>query len=266
MTLDLARHSACPMSQLADQPAHSYEGLSAETDLSKLLVDDDRLDAAIIDRFRDFVAQSPFPCVGAKSALAKDGAQFVVAQDIRSSGDDRRIHAALLDFAVRSKDATQFQSCVVLFRSIPRLDEIAFEQALWQRINALSDIDRALGLATDADTSRDPDDAHFALSFGGEAFFAVGLHPAASRIARRFAFPAIVLNPHAQFRALREQGRYEKMRSTILRRDEQLAGTINPMLARHGTSSEARQYSGRQVEADWQCPFDPGAQDQGNDN
>jgi len=29
------------------------------------------------------------------------------------------------------------------------------------------------------------------------------------------------------------------------------------MLAAHGEASEARQYSGRAVEADWVCPFRP---------
>ena len=38
-------------------------------------------------------------------------------------------------------------------------------------------------------------------------------------------------------------------------RDEALAGSRNPMLARHGEASEARQYSGRVVDDAWQCPF-----------
>ena len=41
----------------------------------------------------------------------------------------------------------------------------------------------------------------------------------------------------------------------ILERDRELAGDINPMLARHGESSEARQYSGRAVDDGWTCPF-----------
>ena len=38
-------------------------------------------------------------------------------------------------------------------------------------------------------------------------------------------------------------------------RDEALTGSRNPMLARHGEASEARQYSGRAVDEDWRCPF-----------
>jgi uncharacterized protein len=81
------------------------------------------------------------------------------------------------------------------------------------------------------------------------------LHPNASRPARRFSRPALVFNLHDQFERLREEGRYDRMRERIVERDLALAGSINPMLARHGEVSEARQYSGRKVEAGWRCPF-----------
>ena len=93
------------------------------------------------------------------------------------------------------------------------------------------------------------------MSFGGEAFFVVGLHPKSSRPARRFEAPAMVFNLHDQFERLREAGRYDKMRGAILDRDLKLAGSHNPMLSQHGTKSAARQYSGRAVDDGWQCPF-----------
>ena len=65
----------------------------------------------------------------------------------------------------------------------------------------------------------------------------------------------MVFNLHDQFETLREQNRYEKLRASILDRDEKLAGSINPMLARHGSISEARQYSGRVVSEEWACPY-----------
>ena len=58
-----------------------------------------------------------------------------------------------------------------------------------------------------------------------------------------------------EFETLREEGKYERMRERILERDVELAGSINPMLSRHGDASEARQYSGRVIEKGWQCPF-----------
>jgi FPC/CPF motif-containing protein YcgG len=81
------------------------------------------------------------------------------------------------------------------------------------------------------------------------------VHPGASRAARRFDCAALVFNLHSQFETLREDGRYEKLRAAITERDIAFSGTRNPMLSQHGEASEARQYSGRQVGAEWRCPF-----------
>jgi FPC/CPF motif-containing protein YcgG len=89
----------------------------------------------------------------------------------------------------------------------------------------------------------------------GEALFVIGLHPASSRVTRRFAHPTIVLNPHEQFDELRKKGRYESMKKTVRRRDKKLSGSINPMLDDYGSSSEALQYSGRRYDANWKCPL-----------
>jgi FPC/CPF motif-containing protein YcgG len=47
------------------------------------------------------------------------------------------------------------------------------------------------------------------------------------------------------------------LREAIIERDIELNGSANPMLARHGESSEALQYSGRRIEGAWRCPFEP---------
>jgi hypothetical protein len=95
----------------------------------------------------------------------------------------------------------------------------------------------------------------FSYSFGGEAFFLVGLHPKSSRKARRFHVPAIAFNLHAQFEVLREKGRYEIMKQAIRQNEIEFQGSINPMLYDHGEGLEAAQYSGRKVASNWECPF-----------
>jgi FPC/CPF motif-containing protein YcgG len=206
--------------------------------------------------FETFVRAPSFPCVGAKSALARGQMHIVVARDITSSWDDLRIHPGLFDLARRfCVDPTLFQSFVVVFEGPETLTELQFERAMWNRIQSLADKDVWHGLDYDPTVDSDPESPHFSLSFGGEAFFVVGMHPGASRPARRFHTPALVFNLHRQFEMLREEGMYEKLRDSILERDRSLAGSINPMLARHGESSEARQYSGRAVGDDWTCPF-----------
>ena len=101
----------------------------------------------------------------------------------------------------------------------------------------------------------DPRSATFSFSIGGRAWYVIGLHPAASREARRFDSVALVFNPHTQFERLRASGRYELVKRSIRERDVALQGSVNPTLADHGERSEARQYSGRNVPSDWQCPF-----------
>ena len=205
------------------------------------------------------VEDAGFPCVGAKAALAKGTLNVLACNRIDSAWDDLRIHDGLVRFAQDYKEEPSlFRSFAVVFDGPADLTEEAFEAALWARVQSLSDKDRWRGQDYDARVSHDPDDPHFSLSFGGEAFFVVGLHPNASRPARRFARPTLVFNLHDQFETLRAQGKYETMREKILVRDEALAGSRNPMLARHGQSSEARQYSGRVVDAEWRCPFSYG--------
>ena len=217
---------------------------------------DDNRDDPLAHRFRTFITDRTFPCVGAKAALQRDGMRFIVARDFRSAWDDLRILPALLGLAKSYRtEPEMFQSLVVLFEAGAPDDERSFEQGLWSRLQSLSDKDEWLGQRADPRVAHDPEDPHFAMSFGGEAFFVVGLHPRASRPARRFSTPAMVFNLHDQFTTLRAEGRYDKLRASILDRDLAVAGSSNPMLSEHGDVSAARQYSGRAVEEGWRCPF-----------
>lgn len=217
---------------------------------------DPKIHSSFFHQFQTFIGAPDFPCVGAKSALANDMLHVVEARSLASGWNDLEIHRGLTNWARAYKaDPTGLRSFVVIFDGPDDLDEAAFEQSLWDRIQSLADKDAWKGLPYDPRVCPDPDNPHFSLSFGGEAFFVIGLHPQASRPARRFHKPALVFNLHDQFERLRAEGRYERMRERILARDEELAGSINPMLARHGEASEAAQYSGRLVGEDWKCPF-----------
>jgi len=206
--------------------------------------------------FREFIRSSDFPCVGAKSALAQDALTICHAGDIDRSANDIDIHQALLHFSGSlDQESPIVRSFVVIFDGPGDLDEESFEKALWNRLQCLHNLDVMAGAEWNGEVDPDPDSPHFSLSIGGEPFFVIGLHPNASRPARRFGKPALVFNSHNQFEKLRADGRFEKMKSIIRARDEELAGEVNPMLADYGEASEARQYSGRLVEEGWRCPF-----------
>jgi FPC/CPF motif-containing protein YcgG len=192
--------------------------------------------------------------VGAKSAAAQEGIEFFEAGDLRRPRDDAALLARLQLFAARKADDTLFVSLMAIFPETPKLSEEEFEDALWQRLQALHELD-ARNFRWDPSVSADPADPAFSMSFGGRAYYVVGLHPAANRRARRFPFAALVFNLHSQFETLREDGRYDKMREAITERDIAYSGSRNPMLKVHGEASEARQYSGRLVGSEWRCPF-----------
>ncbi|ESQ78742.1 guanitoxin biosynthesis heme-dependent pre-guanitoxin N-hydroxylase GntA [Asticcacaulis sp. YBE204] len=201
-----------------------------------------------------FVLDSAFPCVGARSAAAKDQIEVMEAGSIACPRHDKAIVQALQRFAAQTPRDKMFVSFAIIFDDLSTPDEVWFEEKLWQRLQAFHDLD-AVEHDWDSSVSSDPEDAAFSLSLGGKAFYVVGLHPAASRPGRRFSRPALVFNLHNQFENLRASGTYEKFRQTILARDLRSNGSVNPMLTQHGESSEAIQYSGRQVSGEWKCPF-----------
>ncbi|WP_201467635.1 guanitoxin biosynthesis heme-dependent pre-guanitoxin N-hydroxylase GntA [Janibacter melonis] len=200
------------------------------------------------------IAHPEYPCLGARSVFRRDDATVVVLDDMSSPHDLHELARALAEYGRSADPAGPFVSFVAVFRGPAVEDERHFEQMLWQVLQTLHDEDE-VPWASGVD--QEPDQAHFAFSQAGVAYFIVGLHPQASRVARRAPLPMLVFNLHEQFETLRSQGSYERMRDTIRRRDTAVQGTTNPMVADHGSSSEARQYSGRRVDDDWHAPFTP---------
>lgn len=207
--------------------------------------------------FVDFLSSADFPCVGAKSALALDKLIIREARALDDARDDLEIRDWIESFGEGlDPDSADVGSLAILFHAPQDLSEPDFEKAMWDRLQCLHNLDVAAGIAWREDVDRDPEDAHFSMCIAGRPYFVVGLHPFASRPARRFSHPVLVFNSHDQFEALRAQGRFEIMKNVIRARERALAGSINPMLDDFGRSSEARQYSGRRHGADWRCPFE----------
>ena len=204
-------------------------------------------------QFNDFILSRQYPCLGAKSALHNNAYHLAHYETLGTSASAHRIGADLLTFINdQGTMAGHFATFVATFAHPVTLSEEAFETLLWQQLTALHAIDRHPWALS---ASRNPNDSDFGFSFGGKAFFIVGLHARSSRLARRFEYPTLVFNLHHQFEQLRATNKFKKMQQVIRARDHAWQGSNNAMLADFGTASEARQYSGRAVPADWQCPF-----------
>ena len=199
----------------------------------------------------EFVDHPGFPCVGAKAAFHRRNATVRLYDTLGTPPAADALGGDLADFVAAVRPDQRFVSFVAMFRGPDIADERHFERLLWQQLFLLAERDTE---PWSNEVSANPRDDHFGFSFAGSALFVVGLHPRASRDARRAGSPMLVFNPHRQFERLRDEDRYTRMRDVIRRRDEKLQGTINPMVGDFGRTSEARQHSGRRVEPDWQAP------------
>jgi hypothetical protein len=210
----------------------------------------------VTEAFTEKILDKLFPCVAAKDALNKDNIKILTAGHLACPVDDENILNFIYDFTKMFRQSEKgFFSAIILFPMTEQLSEKQFEVLLFQRLKALRTLD-AKAFVYDDRVNEDPMSEDFSFSLMEEAFFIIGLHPNSSRPGRQFPTPAIVFNPHIQFEDLRSNGRYQKMRTIIRKRDLEYSGSVNPMLTDFGTQSEIFQYSGRDYSTDEKCPFD----------
>lgn len=207
------------------------------------------------DQLKSVIQSPSYPCVGAKSALERGTYRISLYPAIGSLDATKLLHRDLERFVKeRPSMKAPYRTFIALFDGPYFPSEMEFEGALWRQLQNLHDFDSPL-YQWDQSVSSDPDDPNFSFSVAGTAFFIVGLHPASSRIARKFSIPTLVFNAHDQFESLRTMNLFDKLKAAIRNRDKGLQGQVNPNLIDFGDASEARQYSGVKHSGFWKCPF-----------
>lgn len=206
----------------------------------------------------DMVGKADFPCMMAQAVFGHGHAHAIAAGSLENI-DAENITLTLAGFDKALQEIQRagrgYHSIVLEFTDSAIHCEHQFEAAMWRYLQVLHTHD-ARSYSWDERVSSNPQDANFSFSLRGKAFYIIGMHPASSRKARRAPYPTLVFNLHEQFEALRIKGTYHKVRDKIRLRDEAYSGSINPVLQDFGATSEARQYSGRNVPSkEWQCPF-----------
>lgn len=206
-------------------------------------------------QLRAMITNPHYPCAGAKASFNNQTYRLGFYPEL---GGDQETLGLFFDLEIFAKERTlqafQFMTFIALFEGPIISTEKQFEALLWLQLQKLHAIDASI-YTWDPKTSDVPDDGGFSFSIAGKSYFVVGLHPASSRLARRFSVPTLVFNPHDQFEALRAKGTFSKMKAVNRSRDLALQGSINPNLADFSTLSEARQYSGKPTADHWICPF-----------
>jgi len=207
----------------------------------------------IKSQFEDFVINKNHPCVMAQTVFSMDKVDFHVYENLGSKNTATKILKDLKQYISEYDfESKEFFTFLAVFKGRKEFTEKQFEDLLWSQLSLLHEVDTD---EWDHAVSSDPENKDFSFSLGGKAFYMVGLHPNSSRMARQAPYPAIAFNLHWQFEKLREMGTYEVVRDKIRERDKELQGNINPILEDFGENSEARQYSGRNVGKEWNCPF-----------
>ncbi len=210
---------------------------------------------SIINEYVDFISNKNFPCIGAKASLAKNQAQCMVAGNMACPASDVAIKDFLYHFTDSYRNTGQlFYSAAVIFTGPQNISEDIFETLLWQRLQALTELD-ATRFGYDKRVSADPASAAFSFSLKEEAYFILGLHPASSRASRQFKYPALIFNPHDQFEQLKQTNKYDMIKQAVRKRDIQFSGSVNPMLSDHGKSPEILQYTGKNYGSKFTCPL-----------
>ena len=204
---------------------------------------------------QNFIVGQKHPCLGAHSAVRGQAVRFgyypQLASKEATAGLSHDLYTYLQDRESINKPLASFMA---VFDGPENLSELEFETLLWNQLKALKKVSDP-HFEPDPKVSSNPEHGDFSYSFAGKAFYIVGMHPNSSRMARQFNKPMLIFNLHSQFEWLRQRQSYEKLRSSIQARDKALQGSINPMMEDFGSSSEARQYSGRKVGAEWKCPI-----------
>lgn len=213
------------------------------------------VDAAIIKEFMTFIKDREFPCIAAKAAMMSQNIKCMVADHMACPKDDRAALKFLYDFVDDYRKSDKFyHSAAIIFKGPEIVNEEVFDKYLWGRLQSLANLD-SQNYKYDARVSSDPSSACFSFSIKEEAFYIIGLHQFNTRQARKFRYPVMVFNPHAQFEQLRKSNKYENIKKAVRKRDIALSGSINPMLTDFGHLSEVFQYSGRKYDSDWECPL-----------
>ncbi|MFC6997956.1 guanitoxin biosynthesis heme-dependent pre-guanitoxin N-hydroxylase GntA [Rufibacter roseus] len=209
---------------------------------------------SIYQLFQEKVTDPEYPCVGAKAAVNSNQFRIGLYGEMGTAQTTQALAQDLKKYITETLEAdSEYMTMLAVFTDAPQ-DELQFEQKLWQQLQALHDSEKQTQTWA-PEVSDNPADENFSFSFNGTSFFIVGLHPQASRKARRMEFTAMAFNLHRQFEQLREKGVYDNMKKVIRERDMAYDGSINPMLSDFGDGLEAPQYSGRQVDDSWKCPF-----------
>ncbi len=206
-------------------------------------------------RFRNFILQEGYPCIGAQTAMNAKSYAMGIFDTMGATRTVEDLAIGLNKYTEEmSERPSDFFTYIAIFKEQPLQTEMEFEKSLWELLAKLNVKDSKI-YDWCPEVDDDPSSPNFSFSFANKAFYIVGMHPHSSRTSRRIGMTAMAFNLHSQFENLRKKGRYQRIKKVIRNNELSFSGSINPMLNDFGEGLEAPQYSGRKVDQNWKCPF-----------
>ena len=208
---------------------------------------------------KDHLLRPNYPCVAAVQSFLKG--DFLLRSYPRfGSGECASTLAEdLLHFKREQKRLnSDYYSLWAVFPESKADSEAEFEESLWHELSAMHTYEYKKHNGHppgDPKFSTNPLDKNFCFSLDGSAFFVVGMHPQSSRKARQFPYPALVFNLYEQFQKLMDKGTFDPMVQANRAREKVFDGTLNPMVMKYTQDNEAIQFSGKNNNDEWVCPF-----------
>lgn len=194
-------------------------------------------------------------CIGAKRALAEHRVYFGLYDQMEGVSTALSVLKDLDQyFALTDHDPDPFRqevlkTCALIFTGFVG-DQDSFAARFWSFAQLLHDVDQ-LSHPWDSEVDSDPSSPHFEFCLRSRAIFTTTLNPANPRFARKFGYPAWVMNQTSQFNALRampsgQHTEFDSWQRKIRAADTSLdpSGTHNLILTNHGQASAATQLAG----------------------
>jgi FPC/CPF motif-containing protein YcgG len=222
--------------------------------------------------FKGFAGAQDFPCLAGRSIARTDQYAFCAYPDMK----DPKIAQGLMHDMIRFQQefgiphdpiaqGHRFRSFVATFRSPLPHTPIEGAEALYELLGNMHEVNKKHYGWADG-FSNNTDSPNFGYSSGDSAFFIASFHPGAYDVSRKSDINFVVFNSHAMLDALKAEGKFERLRDVIRKRQEH----VHPYLGDHGEVLEWRQYAllepepmMEKVEIDLRnkvlglCPFQP---------
>ena len=201
------------------------------------------------------ITKENYPCVAAIQSINKQDFLVHTYKKFGQLHQRPALRNDLLAYLKRFKETrSTYFTFFAAFEDEKHLSEAEFEQNLWNELSSLTS-ETTRQPDQDPRFSDDPNSQKFCFSLAGHAFFVVGLHPQSSRLSRQFPWPTLIFNVFEQFNQLAAVGKYESMVQLNRARDSRFQESPNPMALKYGEQWESIQFSGKENNSEWKCPF-----------